>query len=55
VPAADIEAMRRTRPPRREFPTLASTELDFARELMQIANARSLQIESAELSVALAR
>ena len=55
VPLHDIEAMRRAGPIRLDFPTLSSPELDYARELMQLANSRYLQIESAELSMTLSR
>ena len=55
VPPHDIEAMRAAGPIRLDFPTLASPELDFARQLMEISSARHLQIESAELSIELSR
>ncbi len=55
VPIHDIEAMRAAGPIRLDFPTLSSPEADFARELMQIANSRYVQVASAGLSVELSR
>ena len=55
VPPHDIDAMRAAGPIRLDFPTLSSPELQFARQLMEVANSRHLQIKSSELSIELSR
>jgi oxaloacetate decarboxylase alpha subunit len=55
VPASDIDAMRVAGPLRLDFPILSSPELDFARELMQLATSRYVQLQSADLSIELSR
>jgi oxaloacetate decarboxylase alpha subunit len=55
VPRHDIERMRAAGPLRLEFPTLASPELDFARELMQLTSSRYMRLATAGIDVELRR
>jgi oxaloacetate decarboxylase (Na+ extruding) subunit alpha len=51
VPASDIERMRLSGPPRRDYPTLSSPELDQVSRLMKLANLPLVQLRSAELEL----
>ncbi|MCB2079849.1 MAG: pyruvate carboxylase [Novosphingobium sp.] len=51
VPASDIERMRKSGPPRRDYPTLSSPELEQVSRLARIANLPFLQVRSAELDL----
>ncbi|UVO52007.1 pyruvate carboxylase [Sphingomonas sp. SUN019] len=55
VPAADIERMRRTGPPARDFPTLSSPELDQVARLMTIAAAPVVRLKTETLDMTLRR
>lgn len=55
VPLHDIEKMRAAGPIRLNFPTLTSPELDFARQLMAVANSRYIQVKSTDLTIEMAR
>jgi oxaloacetate decarboxylase alpha subunit len=51
VPAADIDRMRAAGPPRRDYPTLSSPELDQVSRLLKLATLPVVQIRSAELDL----
>ncbi len=51
VPAADIDRMRLSGPPRRDYPTLSSTEFDQVVKLMQLARLPLVQMRSNELEL----
>ncbi len=51
VPAADIDRMRLSGPPRRDYPTLSSTEFDQVVKLMQLARLPLVQLRSNELEL----
>ncbi len=53
VPEADLQKMRVAGPVKRSFPTLSSPELEFAGKLMADAQAKYLEIETADLSLSL--
>ena len=55
VPLHDIQKMREAGAIKLDFPTLSSTQLDDVRELMQLTDAKYLQLASAELSIELSR
>lgn len=51
VPAADIDRMRLSGPPARDYPTLSSPELDQVSRLIKVANLPFVQIRSAQLEL----
>jgi oxaloacetate decarboxylase (Na+ extruding) subunit alpha len=53
VPAADIERMRRTGPPARDFPMLSSPELSQVEKLMRVANSPAVRLKTETLEVSL--
>lgn len=55
VPEADLEKMRASGAVKRDFPLLASPELDQVRKLMQLTTSNFVEIRTAELSVSLRR
>jgi oxaloacetate decarboxylase (Na+ extruding) subunit alpha len=55
VPGSDLERMRKSGPPVRDYPTLSSPELERVSRLMKVANAPLVQIRSAELDLTFRR
>jgi oxaloacetate decarboxylase (Na+ extruding) subunit alpha len=53
VPAADIDRMRLSGPPRRDYPTLSSPELEQVAKLMKLARLPLVQLRSADLELTL--
>ena len=51
VPGADIDRMRLSGPPRRDYPTLSSLEFDQMVKLMQLAKLPLVQMRSDELEL----
>lgn len=51
VPASDIERMRKSGPPRQDYPTLSSPELEQVSRLIKVANLPFVQVRSAELEL----
>ncbi len=51
VPAADIDRMRLSGPPRRDYPTLSSPEFDQVAKLMKLASLPLVQLRSDELEL----
>lgn len=55
VPGSDLERMRKSPPPARDYPTLSSPELEQVKKLMGMAKMPLVQIRSAELDMTLRR
>ena len=55
VPAADIDRMRAAGPPRQDFPTLSSPELDQVARLMRLASLPLTQLRSDEFELTMRR
>lgn len=55
VPASEIEAMRKSGPPARDYPTLSSPELDAVSRLMKVAQTPLVQLRSEQLDLTLRR
>jgi oxaloacetate decarboxylase alpha subunit len=55
VPAADIERMRKSGPPRKDYPTLSSPELDQVRKLMKMASSPYVRLHTEALDLTLRR
>ena len=55
VPEADLEKMRAAGAVRRDFPLLASPELEKVRKLMALSRSNYVEVKSAEMSLILRR
>lgn len=55
VPASDIEKMRQSGPPARDFPTLSSPELEQVSRLMKVAHLPVVQVRSQQFDLTLRR
>jgi oxaloacetate decarboxylase alpha subunit len=55
VPAADIARMRAAGPPRRDYPTLSSPELEQVGRLMKLANSPFVRLRTEALELTLRR
>ncbi|WP_068076712.1 pyruvate carboxylase [Novosphingobium lentum] len=55
LPQADIDKMRAAGPVKRDYPLLATPELEQVRKLMELARSPVVEIRTAELSVSLRR
>jgi len=55
VPAADIARMRKSGPPRKDYPTLSSPELDQVRKLMKTASSPYVRLHTEALDLTLRR
>ena len=53
VPASDIERMRKSGPPARDFPMLSSPELAQVEKLMRVATAPVVRLRTEALDVTL--
>ena len=55
VPGSDLERMRRTGPPAKDFPMLSSPELDQVAKLMKVATAPVVRLKTEAMEVCLQR
>jgi oxaloacetate decarboxylase alpha subunit len=55
VPASDIDRMRKAGPPRKDYPTLSSPELDQVRKLMKTASSPYVRLHTEALDLTLRR
>lgn len=55
VPASDIEQMRKSGPPARDYPTLSSVELEQVSRLMKVAHTPFVQLRSGQLDLTMRR